>query len=127
PARRIAEAERRQHGEQDAAALGESVRGHGAIMNARSRARQSSSEIIMIRRGELSPARRRTHPEAPTLQSDFVIAVASPKIPNIPESGDSPPRRLGSYRGAPTLPRAGLSPARIQHLSRHTAGFRLPT
>jgi hypothetical protein len=36
-----------------------------------------------------------------------------------------PPRRLGSYWGTPTIPQAGLSPARAQLLSRHTAGFRL--
>ncbi len=28
-----------------------------------------------------------------------------------------PPRRLGSYRGEPTTPQAGLTPARTQHLS----------
>ena len=27
-----------------------------------------------------------------------------------------PPRRLGSYWGAPTIPQAGLAPARAQHL-----------
>jgi hypothetical protein len=34
-----------------------------------------------------------------------------------------PPRRLGSYWGAPTIPQAGLAPARAQHL--FTARFRI--
>src|SRR5262249_49173970 len=53
---RVAEAERGQHGEQDAAVLSEGARGHGAIMNA-ARARDSS----YLAGPSPSPRRRRTH------------------------------------------------------------------